>query len=186
MNRLFAFAGLLLASLSAPLHAQTIEDGIMMAGGDLLTGNVYAHDSWDEYWEGALKRDNGNIGTVTTRPTSGTANYGLTDRMNFIAWCRTCGPRPARACSTASRASRTSRWRRSTASSRRRRRTTARCGPSPSVAAGIPLTDYNPELPPLSIGGGGGRVSWRGTLQLCNRRRAGSSTDRPPTRGAGR
>ena len=32
------------------------------------------------------------------------------------------------------------------------------------VSAGIPLTDYNPELLPLSIGLGSTRVSWRGTV----------------------
>ena len=35
---------------------------------ELLTGSVYSHDSWDEYWEGALKRTNGNIGRITTQP----------------------------------------------------------------------------------------------------------------------
>jgi hypothetical protein len=34
------------------------------------------------------------------------------------------------------------------------------------VAAGIPLTNYNPELLPLSIGLGSTRVSWRGTLNF--------------------
>ena len=32
------------------------------------------------------------------------------------------------------------------------------------VAAGIPMTNYNPELLPLSIGLGSARVSWRGTV----------------------
>jgi hypothetical protein len=32
------------------------------------------------------------------------------------------------------------------------------------VAAGIPMSDYNPELLPLSIGLGSTRVSWRGTV----------------------
>ena len=45
------------AALVAPVHAQTIDDGIMLAKHELLTGNYYSHDSWDEYWEGALKRD---------------------------------------------------------------------------------------------------------------------------------
>ena len=34
----------------------------MVRPGELLTGNVYTHDSWDEDWEGPLKRTNGNIG----------------------------------------------------------------------------------------------------------------------------
>ena len=34
------------------------------------------------------------------------------------------------------------------------------------MSGGLPLTDYNPELLPLSIGMGSTRVSWRGTLNF--------------------
>ena len=49
----------LLLLLCVPLHAQTIDDGIMMARRSLQAGVVYTHDSWDEYWEGSLERVNG-------------------------------------------------------------------------------------------------------------------------------
>ena len=78
-------AFILLACLAAPLHAQTIDDGIMLARHDLLTGNLYTYESWDQYWEGTLKRVNGNIGTITTRTNIWSANYGVTDRLNVIA-----------------------------------------------------------------------------------------------------
>jgi hypothetical protein len=47
---------LILASLVPPLHAQTIDDGIMMNKRSLFAGYVYSHESRDLYWEGALKR----------------------------------------------------------------------------------------------------------------------------------
>ena len=72
----------LLAWLPAALHAQSIDDGIMMRKHELFTGFVYSHDRWDEYWEGSLKRSNGNIGTVTTQTSTWSANYGITNRLN--------------------------------------------------------------------------------------------------------
>ena len=65
----------LFACLAAPFGAQTIDDGIMLGQKALLTGNFYSYDTWDEYWEGTLKRTNGNIGTVTTEANIITANY---------------------------------------------------------------------------------------------------------------
>ena len=71
--------------LVSPLHAQTIDDGIMMGKRSLFAGYVYTHDSWNLYWEGALKRDNENIGTITTQSNLLFGNYGVTDRLNVIA-----------------------------------------------------------------------------------------------------
>ena len=76
---------LLLALGAASLHAQTIDDGLMMPGKQLCTGFVYRHDAWDRYWEGTLERGNGNIGTVTTQSLSWMGTYGVTDRLNLIA-----------------------------------------------------------------------------------------------------
>ena len=39
----------LVASLSLSLQAQTIDDAIMLRGRELQTGNLYSHDSWDQY-----------------------------------------------------------------------------------------------------------------------------------------
>jgi hypothetical protein len=75
----------LLVLAAAGLHAQTIDDGLMMPRNVLCTGFGYAHDSWDEYWEGPLQRTNGNIGTITTSSVSWMGTYGVTDRVNVIA-----------------------------------------------------------------------------------------------------
>ncbi len=80
---LSTFAVALLASTS--LGAQTLDDGVMMPGQALCTGFLYTHESWDQYWEGTLKRGNGNIGTLTTQSVAWFGNYGITDRLNVIA-----------------------------------------------------------------------------------------------------
>ena len=51
----------------------------------LMAGVVYAHDSWDQYWEGTLKRTNGNIGTLTTQSTTLVGAYGVTERLGLMA-----------------------------------------------------------------------------------------------------
>ena len=56
----------------------------MLSKGQLFTGGLYTRESWDEYWEGSLKRDNDNIGTVTTQVNTWYANYGVTNRLNVI------------------------------------------------------------------------------------------------------
>ena len=70
---------------SAPLRAQTVDDGLMMPKRGLHTGFEYSHDGWTDYWEGSLKRDNGNLGTVTTQTVTWMGDYGLTDRLNVVA-----------------------------------------------------------------------------------------------------
>jgi hypothetical protein len=69
----------------AGIGAQTLEDGVMMPGKALCTGLLYTHESWDQYWEGTLKRANGNIGTLTTQSVTWFGNYGISDRLNVIA-----------------------------------------------------------------------------------------------------
>lgn len=54
-----------------------------------LFGNIYIYDSWDHYWEGHLKRVNGNLGTVSTQSDSWYAVYGVTDRP-AEPYCQTC------------------------------------------------------------------------------------------------
>jgi outer membrane putative beta-barrel porin/alpha-amylase len=74
-----------LALVAAPLRAQAIDDGSLLPRRALATGFVYAHESWSQYWEGTLKRDNGNIGTVTTQSVTWMAAYGVTDRLSVMA-----------------------------------------------------------------------------------------------------
>jgi hypothetical protein len=74
----------LAAALSPALQAQTLDDGIMITRHNLFIGNLYTHDSWDHYWENHLNRSNGNLGTVTTQTNTWYADYGITDRLDAI------------------------------------------------------------------------------------------------------
>lgn len=65
--------------------AQTDLDAIMMNKNQFCNGFMYNHSSWDHYWEGTFKRDNKNMGEVTTRSVMYMANYGITDKLNVIA-----------------------------------------------------------------------------------------------------
>ena len=67
------------------LRSQSIDDGMLMPKRTFGTGIVYAHDSWSQYWEGTLKRTNGNIGSVTTQSVTWMGGYGVTDRLSVIA-----------------------------------------------------------------------------------------------------
>lgn len=77
-----ALAILLMPALG---FAQTGTDAIMMNKGQFCNGPIYEHSSWDHYWEGTFKRDNKNMGTVTTQMGMFMSNYGITDNLNIMA-----------------------------------------------------------------------------------------------------
>jgi hypothetical protein len=77
-------AYLMLSSFSV-LQAQTPTDGIMMDNGQICFAALYTHDTWDEYWEGTLKRSNGNVGTLTRQTFMPMFALGIADRLNLIA-----------------------------------------------------------------------------------------------------
>jgi hypothetical protein len=64
--------------------AQTDLDAIMMGKGQLCIGPAYSHSSWKNYWEGTLKRENLNIGTVSTQTFSLMGAYGVSDKLNVL------------------------------------------------------------------------------------------------------
>jgi hypothetical protein len=45
---------------------------------------MYGYSSWKNYWEGNLKRENLNLGTVSTQMISVMGNYGLTNKLNIL------------------------------------------------------------------------------------------------------
>ncbi|MDX2045597.1 MAG: hypothetical protein SFU87_02375, partial [Chitinophagaceae bacterium] len=73
---LLAFAG--------SLQAQTEMDAIMMNKKQICNAVMYSYSSWDHYWEGTLKRNNLNLGTVSTQSVMYGANYGITDKLNVM------------------------------------------------------------------------------------------------------
>lgn len=67
-----------------PANAQTDIDGIMMTKNNFCVGGMYGYSSWKNYWEGTLKRNNLNLGTVSTQIVSVMGTYGITDKLNII------------------------------------------------------------------------------------------------------
>ncbi|HMK28916.1 MAG TPA: transporter [Terriglobales bacterium] len=159
-------SSLFLALVCAPLYAQTIQDQIMIPRKTLFTGTVYSYDSWDQYWEGTLKRINGNIGTVTTQSVTWSGNYGITDRLNVIAmvpyaWTDTSqgvlhGQKGFQDLTLAAKFN----FLEIPFTKGGRLRAIA------VLSGGIPLTDYNPDFQPLSIGFASKQIATRLTLNF--------------------
>ncbi len=146
------------------MQAQTIDDGLMMPRKQLCIGFIYMHDGWDRYWEGALERGNGNIGTLNTQSVSWMGTYGVTDRLNVIAmvpWMKTEA--------SAGTASGLEGVQDLTAAVKWNALTTPLTAHGDLqvfvVASGsIPLTDYTPDFMPFSIGSHSQRVAGRLSL----------------------
>jgi hypothetical protein len=66
------------------MNAQTDIDGIMMSKNNFCVGTIYQYSSWNEYWEGSFKRENLNLGTVSTKSIGLMGNYGISDKLNAI------------------------------------------------------------------------------------------------------
>lgn len=73
-----------LVLLHASASAQTDIDGIMMTKNNFCTGLMYGYSSWTNYWEGTLKRDNENLGRVSTQMIGVMGNYGISDKLNVL------------------------------------------------------------------------------------------------------
>ena len=157
----------LLAGLTPLLHAQTIDDGQMVRPRELLTGNVLTHDSWDEYWEGPLKRTNGNIGRITTQSSVWWTNYGVSERLNIIGQVPYVWTNASAGVLHGFQG-----WQDITLAAKYK---FLEATPGDNTVrafavlhGGTPLTNYNPELLPLSIGLQSSRLSARGTLNFEN------------------
>jgi len=159
---------ILIAMTCAPaaLQAQMVEDGFMMGRGNFCTGFMLSSDRWDQYWEGTLKRSNGNIGTLSTANLAWFGNYGVTKRLNAIAMLPYV-------------------WTSASAGTQRglhglqdatlalkldvlETAFTNRGSLSAIVVAavGAPVTHYSPDLLPFSIGLGSRNASGRFTLKF--------------------
>ncbi len=71
-------------TLIKPAIAQTDMDAIMMDRKNLCSGIMYNYSSWKNYWEGNFKRDNANIGTVSTQSIAVMGNYGVSGKLNLL------------------------------------------------------------------------------------------------------
>lgn len=84
MRKQFKLTFLLAVCACTGVFAQTDLDAIMMGKRQLCIGPMYSHSSWKNYWEGTLKRDNLNLGTVSTQSISLMGAYGVSDKLNIL------------------------------------------------------------------------------------------------------
>ncbi|MBP6181962.1 hypothetical protein [Flavobacterium sp.] len=66
------------------ISAQTDIDAIMMSKNNFCVGAVYQYSDWNQYWEGSFKRENLNLGTVSTKSIGLMGNYGISDKLNAL------------------------------------------------------------------------------------------------------
>jgi hypothetical protein len=163
MRRTLPFA--FVVALAVPAHAQSVDDGVMLGKGQVVVADIYTHESWTDYWEGTLKRTNGNIGTLTTRSNALSGAYGVTNRLTVMAVV----PRVWNKASQGVLHSMDGFQDLSAAA--KYRLFEARTGNGTVkgfvvAATGLPMTDYTPDFYPLSIGSGSRRLSGRGTVSF--------------------
>ncbi|HLO37104.1 MAG TPA: hypothetical protein VK173_01300, partial [Lacibacter sp.] len=75
---------LLLCIAAKYSSAQTDLDAIMMEKNAFCVGPGYSYSSWKEYWEGTKKRENLNLGTVSTQMFAVMGNYGVSNKLNVL------------------------------------------------------------------------------------------------------
>lgn len=75
---------LLAMILPRSLFAQTDIDALMMAKNEFCIGPMYTYSSWKNYWEGTLKRNNANLGTISTKTVSVMGNYGISRKLSVL------------------------------------------------------------------------------------------------------
>ena len=161
---------LLLGSLAVCLPAQTIDDGIMMGKYRLFTGNVYSHDRWDRYWQGELNRENGNLGTVTTQTNIWTANFGVTDRLNVIGQIPYVSTNPSQGILRGMSGLQDLTLAAKYAFMERPFTKLGSLRAIAVVSGAFPVTEYEHDFLPLSIGNHSKRVAGRFTLNFQTNR----------------
>jgi hypothetical protein len=150
---------MLIAVSASCAAAQMADDESMAPKKALIAGVFYAHDSWDQYWEGTLKRSNGNIGTLTTQSVTSMIGYGVAERFSVTAalpyvWTQ-ASQGTLRGLSGIQDLT--------VAAKYRLLSTTPSVHGALSVVlagtAAVPMSSYTPDFLPLSIGTGDGRAA---------------------------
>jgi hypothetical protein len=155
-----------LLAMAATLPAQAVDDGVMMPRRTLSTGVMYSRDSWDEYWEGTLKRSNGNIGTLTTQTTTLVAHYGVTPRLTVIGMLPYVSTQASQGTLHGLNG-----FQDVTIGAKYSLFSTPLTGSGTlsgvlAGSAGIPVTNYTPDFQPLSIGLASRRATGRFTMHF--------------------
>src|SRR6187551_137938 len=76
--------GSLFLMISSIISAQTDIDAVMMEKNAFCIGPMFGYSSWTNYWEGTSKRENLNLGDLSTQMYSVMGNYGITNKLNVL------------------------------------------------------------------------------------------------------
>ncbi len=153
-------------ALAGPLRAQTPEDGVMLSKGLLCTGVLYTHDQWDAYWEGSLKRTNGNLGTVTTQTVNNSSNYAILNRLNVFATTPYVWTHPSQGVLRGMQGFQDISLAVKYQAFHFPVRDFADIRAIAAVSGTLPMTNYEPDLQPLSIGLHSKTIAPRATVNL--------------------
>ncbi|MFA6249799.1 MAG: hypothetical protein WC615_22890 [Mucilaginibacter sp.] len=80
----YCMAFLVCVVFSQTVNAQTETDALMIPKNYFCAAGIYTHNSWDHYWEGTFKRENLNLGTISSNVYAVGGNYGLSNRVNVL------------------------------------------------------------------------------------------------------
>jgi hypothetical protein len=83
INR-YCMVVLVCVAFSQTVSAQTETDALMIPKNYFCAAGIYTHNSWDHYWEGTFKRENLNLGTISSNVYAVGGNYGLSNRINVL------------------------------------------------------------------------------------------------------
>lgn len=141
----------------------------MMGRRQLCAGYMYTHDSWNEYWEGSLKRSNGNIGTLATENHQLYGIYGVTDKLNAFASLPFVQTSASAGVMAGQRG-----WQDVAFGVKYKFFQKPLTGRGSFRAFGVvqastPVSDYSPDLLPFSIGLASRRITGRGTIHYRDR-----------------
>jgi hypothetical protein len=76
---------LLLIILNPKLNqAQSLSNAIFLPKHGVCAGLMYDYSSWKNYWEGTFKRENLNLGRVSSQSMQWMASYGISNRLNVV------------------------------------------------------------------------------------------------------
>jgi len=153
--------------VTGALKAQTPSDAILMNPGEICTGLLYEHSSFNEYWEGTTLRENATINRVNRERGELMAAIGLVKHHNLLVslpYVSTWSSMPTGARLTGVRAisdlalAFKSEW------------LYQEAGPGnlsvlTTVGLSVPLANYNPDYQPYSPGLRALEFSLRGILE---------------------
>jgi hypothetical protein len=152
--------------LSLKATAQTITDGLMMPKKTFCTGFLYGHDKWTNYWQGDTKRDNGNIGHITTQSINWMGTYGISRKVNVMAmlpyiWTK-ADQGTLRGLEGLQDLTLAGKYNFFTHID-----STGILKAFAGLAFSLPVSNYNPDFFPISIGTSSKQLSWRLTLNYA-------------------